>query len=243
MRRLTRPPLPARTSAFLARCQARADNAQEQGTLDIEREWRNARQRKALTGVLDTLRTMSGPHWRCMYCTDSHGCDIKHFPPKKPYPTHAFHWLNLLLCCTTCNRKKGDQFPTLEGAPLLIDPTVDDPWEHLDFEPESGLIKARYDAQSDQRSPKGLETVRLLALDRREVTIGHSKTFRRLKRTVERALDAGGSAPALIAELLEEDDHGLLPWCFGEIGRTVEPFSDLRLQQPDTWMACEAAFR
>ena len=41
----------------------------------------------------------------------------------------------------------------------------------------------------------------------------------------------------------EEDDHGLLPWCFGEIGRTVEPFSDLRLQQPDTWMACEAAFR
>ena len=78
---------------------------------------------------------------------------------------------------------------------------------------------------------------------RREVTVGHSKTFRRLKRTVERALDAGGSAPALIAELLEEDDHGLLPWCFGEIGRTVEPFSDLRLQQPDTWMACEAAFR
>ena len=59
----------------------------------------------------------------------------------------------------------------------------------------------------------------------------------------QRALDAGGSAPALIAELLEEDDHGLLPWCFGEIGRTVEPFSDLRLQQPDTWMACEAAFR
>ena len=153
MRRLTRPPLPARTSSFLARCQSRADTLQEQGTLDIEREWRNARQRKALTGVLDALRNLSGPHWRCMYCTDSHGCDIEHFRPKKPYPTHAFHWLNLLLCCTTCNRKKGDQFPTLNGAPLLIDPTVDDPWEHLDFEPESGLIKARYDAEIAKLPP------------------------------------------------------------------------------------------
>ena len=243
MRRLTRPPLPARTSAFLARCQSRADTLQEQGTLDIEREWRNARQRKALTGVLDALRNMSGPHWRCMYCTDSHGCDIEHFRPKKPYPTHAFHWLNLLLCCTTCNRKKGDQFPTLNGAPLLIDPTVDDPWEHLDFEPESGLIKARYDARTDQRSQRGLETVRLLALDRREVTVGHSKTFRRLKKTIERALDADMPAPALIEELREEDDHGLLPWCFGDIGRTVEPFSDLFTRQPATWIACEAAFR
>jgi uncharacterized protein (TIGR02646 family) len=246
MRRLTRPLLPARTSAFLARCQSRADTLQEQGTLDIDREWRNARQCKALADVLGTLRTMSGPHWRCMYCTDSHGCDIEHFRPKKPYPAQAFHWLNLLLCCTTCNRKKGDQFPTLNGAPLLIDPTVEDPWQHLDFEPESGLIKARYDAQSDQRSPKGLETVRLLALDRREVTVGHSKTFRRLKHAVQRTLAADNTpipASAFITELLEEDDHGLLPWCFGDIGRTVEPFSTLRVHAPETWAACEAALR
>ena len=131
----------------------------------------------------------------------------------------------------------------MNGAPLLIDPTVDDPWEHLDFEPESGLIKARYDARTDQRSQRGLETVRLLALDRREVTVGHSKTFRRLKKTIERALDADMPAPALIEELREEDDHGLLPWCFGDIGRTVEPFSDLFTRQPATWIACEAAFR
>lgn len=243
MRRLSRLPLPSRAKAYLDRCQSRVDALHEQGTLDIEREWRNARQRKALTEVLDTLRQMSGPHWRCMYCTDSHGCDIEHFRPKKPCPTQAFNWLNLLLCCTTCNRKKGDQFPTVNGAPLLIDPTVDDPWQHLDFEPESGLIKARYDVLSDQRSPKGLETVRLLALDRREVTIGHSKTFRRLKKTVAHALEADMPAPALIDELREEDDHGLLPWCFGDIGRTVEPFSDLLHRKPDTWIACEAAFR
>ena len=53
-----------------------------------------------------------------------------------------------------------------------------------------------------------------------------------------KARGAGAYSPAF-----DRDDHGLLPWCFGEIGRTVEPFSDLRLQQPDTWMACEAAFR
>jgi uncharacterized protein (TIGR02646 family) len=243
MRRLTRLPLPEQTSAFLAGRQSHADALQKQSALDIEREWRNARQHNELLPVLDTLHTMSGPHWRCMYCTDSHGCDIEHFRPKKPYPTHAFDWLNLLLCCTTCNRKKGNQFPTLNGAPLLIDPTVDDPWEHLDFEPESGLIKARYDARADQRSPKGLETVRLLALDRREVTVGHTKTFRRLKNTVQRALDADLPAPALIEDLLEEDDHGLLPWCFGDIGRTVEPFCTLRVHDPETWAACEAALR
>jgi hypothetical protein len=87
--------------------------------------------------------------------------------------------------------------------------------------------------------------VRLLALDRREVTVGHSKTFRRLKHAVQRTLAADTPIPAsaLITELLEEDDHGLLPWCFGDIGRTVEPFCTLRTRAPEMWAACEAVLR
>jgi uncharacterized protein (TIGR02646 family) len=247
MRRLTRLSLPAAASAYLTRCQSRVSAQQEQGAIDIDHEWRRARSRKSFTGILNTLHDMSGPHRRCMYCTDSHGGDIEHFRPKKPFPETAFTWPNLLLCCPTCNRLKGDRFPLQsDGQPLLIDPSAEDPWLHLDFEPESGLIKARYDAHTDQRSAKGLETVRLLNLDRREVTVGHQKTFRRLNRSVRQFLANTdtelSTATQLVARLREDDDHGLLPWCFGDIGRTVDPFNRLREQQPDTWAACEAVF-
>ncbi|WP_156427859.1 hypothetical protein [Thiohalocapsa sp. ML1] len=98
-----------------------------------------------------------------MYCEDSHGTDIEHFRPKTPFPECLFVWTNMLLCCAECGRLKGKQFPTdAMGEPLLIDPTVDAPWEHLDFDPETGNVVARFDLERNAFCPKGEKTVETL---------------------------------------------------------------------------------
>lgn len=177
-----------------------------------------------------------------MYCADSHGTDIEHFWPKVHYPGRMFRWPNLLLCCAGCGRLKGSQFPLDSLEPLLIDPTAESPWDFLDFDPTTGIVMARYDALADRRSPKGEVTVSVLQLNQREaLNEGYRKTYRRLCATVERALSSGASdAAGLLAELREQDDHGLLGWCFSERGRTEEPFHRLFDQHRLTWEHCWA---
>ncbi|OKI38618.1 hypothetical protein A6A29_10270 [Streptomyces sp. TSRI0281] len=77
---------------------------------------------------------MAPGHQRCMYCGDGQGTDIDHFEPKSLAPLRTFEWLNHLLACSYCNsNQKRDGFPRSEGdgSPLLLDPTLQDPLEHL----------------------------------------------------------------------------------------------------------------
>jgi hypothetical protein len=104
---------------------------------DAAAEWKNARRTQPLQAVHATLKRMMGERERCMYCRDSHGTDIDRFWPKTPYPERMFVWLNLLLCCAGCRRIKGDRFPVAGDQPLLVDPTAEDPWRHL--EPKMAL--------------------------------------------------------------------------------------------------------
>lgn len=238
MRRVHRAVLPARAQAYLDR-KANAVAAQE-----VDLTWKAARQTQALAAVVRTLQAMMGPRQRCMYCVDSHGSDIEHFWPKASYPAKAFLWPNLLLCCTECGRFKGDRFPlTVAGEPLLVDPSVDDPWEYLDFDPDTGNLTARYDAISRAPAPKGECTVRMLQLDRREgVAEGYMRTFRRLVACVNAALAEGAIDPAALVESLRQlDDHGLMGWCFGPVGARMIPFRELHLRAPNAWAACLAA--
>jgi uncharacterized protein (TIGR02646 family) len=207
-------------------------------------EWKTARQTATLDAVLSTLRHMMGDRQRCMYCLDSHGTDIEHFWPKTPYPSRMFVWLNLLLCCTECGRLKGDRFPLAGDLPLLIDPTAEDPWQHLDFDPGTGNLVARFDVKKNAFSAKGEETVRTLKLDQREsLAAGCKKTLRRLSRSVSDSLTGGRPVSQdLIAELRDEDEHGLLTWCFHGAGMNESPFCDLRTRHPDVWASCAAAF-
>lgn len=245
MRRVTRPALPRAAQTFLDNRQSSTNRDLGLGTLNIEREWKAARQTKTVGSVLQVLRQMMGPRERCMYCVDSHGCDVEHFRPKAIFPRRAFQWCNLLLCCSDCGRLKGSQFPTADGRPLLIDPSAEDPWQYLDFDPDTGELTARFDVQANEWSPKGMKTVEVLQLDRREVLENVYKgTFRRLCRIVQVSLGAGAiAAPALLTELQEADDHGLLPWCFGTSGQTCAPFSTLHRQHPELWADCQRAMR
>jgi hypothetical protein len=127
---------------------------------------------------------------------------------------------------------------------MLVDPTAEDPWQHLDFDPTTGNIVARFDVEQNSYSTKGVETVKLLQLDQREaMASGYKKTLRRLSRTVEEMLgQVDPDAAALIATLRDADDHGLLTWCFHGSGRNEVPFRDLRERHLHVWTACAAAF-
>ena len=238
MRRVHRPALPARVQTYLERRrQATA------GAANVENAWKSARQTQAMGTVVQTLRAMAGARERCMYCVDSHGSDIEHFWPKGPYPARAFVWSNMLLCCTECGRFKGSRFPLSNASrPMLVDPSVEDPWECLDFDPDTGNLTARYDAASAAPSVRGESTVRVLQLDRREAMAeGYRRTYRRLAERVRQALAAGVTdSKKLAGELLQADDHGLMGWCFGPIGARLQPFEELLRRAPEAWAACTA---
>ena len=243
MRRVKREPLTADVQESLDHRQAEANRKQAAAVLDVDAEWNAARQSAALRIVVAVLKRMMGEHERCMYCLDSHGTDIEHYWPKAPYPERLFVWPNLLLCCAECGRLKGDRFPLAAGRPLLVDPTAEEPWMYLDFDPTTGNVVARFDLATNDWSPRGRQTVDILQLDRREaLAASYRRTFRRLSAVVERYLSGDEpDAEALATALREVDDHGLLGWCFIGTGQDQLPFCDLRMRHPEVWAACESA--
>jgi uncharacterized protein (TIGR02646 family) len=246
MRRVFRAQLGPDVESDLRRRQSDTDRRRAEGTLDVEREWSNARKTTPLRAVAATLKSMMSPRERCMYCLDSHGTDVDHFWPKRPYPERMFVWPNLLLSCTECGRLKGDRFPLVDGQPALVDPTAEDPWQHLDFDPTTGNVIARFDPQANDYSARGMRTVDLLQLDKREaLSEGYKRTLRRLSKIVERALARVGppDTAALCHELQEADDHGLIEWCFFGSGRDDSPFRELRTNHARVWGDCSARLR
>ena len=101
-----------------------------------------------------------------MYCEDSAATDIEHFWPKSQYPDRAFSWDNYLLACSGCNsNEKREQFPLdAAGQPLLIDPTVEDPRDHLTLSVRTGKYQPR--RRDSQESPKGKWSIKVFGLDR-----------------------------------------------------------------------------
>lgn len=241
MRRLHRPALPAAAAAYLARRQTHADTRAALGTLAVDAHWKSSRQTQRMLQVLHNLQGMAGPRRRCMYCLDSEGADMEHFWPKAPYPQHMYQWDNLLLCCTVCGRLKGNRLPLRAGRPQLVDPSRENPWDHLDFDPITGNLSARYLPAANGWSAKGQATVDLLQLDRREaVARGYQVTLRRLAAHVRLALAAPAvDVSALCGSLRADDDHGLLGWCFSARGAQNAPFSDLLTRHPGAWRRCQ----
>lgn len=245
MKRVFRITLPIDAAIYLGECQARADAKRVADTLNVETEWSGARRSARMRPVAQTLREMMGDRERCMYCLDSHGSDVEHFWPKTPYPERLFVWLNLLLCCAECGRFKGSRLPLdAYGNPLLIDPTAEDPWDHLDFDPDTGNLTARYDPATASFSVKGGQTVELLHLDEREaLAAGHRRSWLRLKMAVEEHLSGRIGCDTLINRLAHDDDYGLLGWCFGGVGATIAPLRDLSDRDPECWQRCLASLR
>lgn len=159
MRALTRIALPGRVLEALSSYQRVLDERVElersnddpdlAGT--IEAFWAERRSRKALRVVELVLRAIASGLERCMYCEDSQGCDVEHRAPKVSYPEMAFSWPNLLLVCAPCNRQKTGNFDE-----RLIDPTAEDPLDHLLLSFATGRYVAR------DESERGAATLRVL---------------------------------------------------------------------------------
>lgn len=235
MRRCRRPAIDRRAHAFLQRKQGQVD-----GGNDVAKLWKSARRTQTVRTLAKALATATGQRERCMYCQDSRGTDIDHFRPKAHYPAYVFVWPNWLWVCAGCNRAKGDDFPEQEGTPLLIDPSAEDPWQHLIFEPVTGEIAARW--QENEEDPKGRATLEVLApLRHQAVCEGRLRAHRRLMQAVERFLEQAGNETTgarvnqLRASLRDADDYGLLEWVLVREGSHDRPFHLLRDQHPTVW--------
>jgi hypothetical protein len=130
--------------------------------------WVNRRQvRPALATA---LARMAPGHERCMYCGDGQGTDIDHFKPKSLAPLSTFDWLNHLLACSFCNsNQKRNLFPTAsDGSALLVDPTAEDPLDHLRLVLPLGTYRGLSDRGRACIQVFGLNTRAVLVKGRRD---------------------------------------------------------------------------
>jgi uncharacterized protein (TIGR02646 family) len=127
------------------------------------------RSRDPRRALRDTLNTMAPGHQRCMYCGDSQGTSVDHFEPISRNRLRTFDWLNHLLACTFCNsNQKGSRYPVDEdGRALLIDPSAEDPFDHLALSLSVGEYRPR--------TRKGDETISVLGLNRGVLVAGRQQ--------------------------------------------------------------------
>jgi uncharacterized protein (TIGR02646 family) len=164
-------------------------------------------------------------HKKCAYCetrlVGQFGI-VEHFRPKTSgmedrsftgYWWLAYEWQNLLVCCQRCNMMKANRFPikgkraspTAIGSelskekPLLLDPCIDKPDEHLAFD-DSGAIAAK--------SERGRVTIQVLGLNREELVENRKREIEALVRNFVLAVRA--KAPNQTDTILHElDNHDL----------------------------------
>ncbi|MGW4894856.1 hypothetical protein ACWEQL_21690 [Kitasatospora sp. NPDC004240] len=132
-------------------------------------EWSKARAAKSqLQGL---LKQMAHGARRCMYCEDNLGTDIDHFQPINNAPHRAFDWPNHLLACSHCNSNgKRDSYPCdANGDCLLVDPSAENPAEHLRLLLASGTYKGLTD--------KGVTTIKVFGLNREDLVQGRQAAF------------------------------------------------------------------
>ena len=158
MIKLYRPNLSTHALTVLTRRQRKVDSASDPQA-EVKRTW-STFGGKAREEVGRILRGMASGRERCMYCEDSMGTDLDHFRPKSTFPASAYEWDNLLLACSHCNSNlKRDEFPLLsDGTAGLIDPSKDDPLDHLRLSPYTG--------EYEPVGPKGEESRRVFGLNR-----------------------------------------------------------------------------
>ncbi|GHE58673.1 HNH endonuclease [Streptomyces capitiformicae] len=116
--------------------------------------------------LIAALRGMAPGYELCMYCGNNEAMDIDHFEPLSLAPQRTFDWQNHLYACSMCNsHHKRNSFPYDEnGRPLLIDPTVQEPLEHLHLVLGAG--------EYTHRTPQGEASIKVFGLNRRSLVQG-----------------------------------------------------------------------
>jgi uncharacterized protein (TIGR02646 family) len=201
MKKLNRVPLSAPTQAFL-RERTEQVRAAVEPAAEAQRLWK-LQDNKAFEEVRTTLKAMSTGLERCMYCEDSAATDIDHFWPKSKYPERAFSWANYLLACSGCNSNyKREQFPLdVGGASLLINPTAEDPREHLVLSVTTGKYQPR--TRGDQESSKGRNSIEVFGLGRDLLEKGRKNAWVALPALLLRYGEARSRGDTSLADEVE----------------------------------------
>jgi len=157
--------------------------------------------KKIYRGASVKQSLLTAQHGKCAYCEnriDSEYGGVEHYRPKgavqqstasaaeRPgYFWLAYQWENLLVVCSRCNTHKGEAFPlaqpkarALDGAshaeeaPLLLDPTLDEPERHIRFDAERALAV--------DLGRRGLATIQIVGLNRRALLDGRREYYQPL---------------------------------------------------------------
>ena len=143
----------------------------------------------------------------CEWREQADNNDVEHYRPKAEairgpafldtsgYWWLAWTWENLLFACSRCNRsEKNSDFPLGVGSqvlsrgasapggefPLLLDPTgVDSPFHHMRFLPFDEGGRTRWKPFVANNSLRGIDTIRVLGLDRDALVEDYSHHVRR----------------------------------------------------------------
>ena len=193
MRPIKRRPLSTPTLTKLAELQRRVET--DASPRDRAQALWDNKPEAAFREIKATLNEMAPGRSRCMYCEDNMGDHIDHFWPKAKFARGAFCWHNYLLACSHCNSNlKRDQFPQDDcGNPLLVDPTAENPADHLLFLHTTGEYCAI--------GSKGEETIRVFGLN-------DDSPPRRLPTGRKRALTELRALLELYDHQIGEDDPG-----------------------------------
>lgn len=184
MRRIaSRPALPPETQSWLDGKTTDIAAAQNPKAT-AEQLYKAARDHDRFEPVLEALRCMSGPCWRCMYCSGSEGHQVEHWHPKSRYWLEALAWTNLLWVCGQCNLAKGERFD--EGCPPL-NPVRDDIWQHCYID-EFGQINPVWNLALNAPDPRGEATINLLDLNREALQETRHARLRNLRKRARQAL-------------------------------------------------------
>lgn len=161
---IRRIPLPGQLARQLAALTAVLDGHGADARQHARALWNRSREPRR--GLRVVLNEMAPGYQRCMYCGDSEGTSVDHFEPIARNPLRTFDWLNHLLACSFCNSsQKGSRFPVDEtGRPLLVDPSLEDPFEHMALSLAVGEYRPR--------TPKGTATIDVLGLNRAVLVAG-----------------------------------------------------------------------
>ncbi|MFC4072091.1 hypothetical protein [Actinoplanes subglobosus] len=170
---IVRTPLPSELDARMTTLTGRIQQEETGERLSTARTlWRQSHTRATVTAPIRTvLAGMAAGAERCMYCGDNQGTDIDHHEPMFRAPLRTFDWYNHLLACSHCNsHHKRDRFPVDgQGRPLLIDPSAEDPFDHLMLSLSVGEYRAL--------TAKGRESIEVFGLNRPILARGRQQAF------------------------------------------------------------------
>lgn len=189
MRRLPCPkPLPKQLQTKLSAATYSIVNSQDQKA-EADRIYSNARKTAWFKPVVDTLKALSGPGQRCMFCSGSEASDVEHYKPKAVFPELAMTWENYLWSCTPCNRNKTNRFPPdTEPGGRFVNPLREDVWKFF-FIDDYGFLTPVHDIATNTQNKRAVTTENFLGLNREALQETRLARLNDLKNQVRETLE------------------------------------------------------